>query len=178
MFVPHVESIRCPHCGSEEGAEGPVHSGLGPSWLACRKCGGAYRSRRLEWAEFNGWGRARYVLLSVVYVLFLAYLGSVSGGTAYQFIRRGRFEFQVSDVLPGVLTGAATWAAFTAAIQLRRVRRSIARTRQVNRQPFRPTWWDLDTGLAGKFLVLVFALPLTLWALAVIASVVKSVAEN
>lgn len=99
MAVGSIETLRCPRCrrGFDTRVYG-ISSGLGPPAIRCRSCDAVVATDRIEWRDMSLLRRVRYVLLSLVYMVFLGYLGAVSTRGFVHFLDpdHARLELRVS----------------------------------------------------------------------------------
>jgi len=101
---------RCPICHFYCGIRMfGVTSGLGSSTCICGHCRGTFLSRRREWADMGLFQKCWYVIVSLVYILFIAGLGAYAVSELFEACtRQSRTEadFIASVLVIGVLVGA------------------------------------------------------------------------
>lgn len=122
---------HCPGCKKiVDTLPGGVWSGLGPSRYRCSRCGLVFHSGRREWADMGGIAKAKYIGISLLYVVVGGMMGGMSISAAVQIQRLGpgatRFRL---DPLAFVL-GTFVWTVVIAAIQIARLFLSLLRSRE------------------------------------------------
>jgi hypothetical protein len=161
----HISALidKCPSC--EKTLD--VHlfgmcSLLGPATTVCRWCGSEVNSGRSEWLLMPLALRMWYVTISVLYIGIVGFLGGYSSNIARSLWSHGTIEDKVPDFLGSeFLTAVVVWSGLALLIQVYRVFASILRGNATPR-PSRG-FWNLQTWLQLKLLILLFAVPIAAW---------------
>jgi hypothetical protein len=85
-----------------------VTSGLGSSACICGHCGGIFISKRREWADMNVFRRLWYIVVSLIYISFVAGLGAYAISELFEACTRQSIteaDFFVIVLLLAVLLG-------------------------------------------------------------------------
>jgi hypothetical protein len=145
---------QCPRCRrAVDNMMFGVSTHLGPPLVRCPKCATEFRTERREWTHFSKVERARFSLLTVVY---LAGCG-VTGATVYQLLYCTMFFGSCSGVGVDHLTwsnagpGGVLFGALVLGTQWHRVRTSQVRATARDPIVVVPTTWDLQLGVQTNF---------------------------
>jgi hypothetical protein len=109
----------------------------------------------MEWSQMTFAQRMRTVWISLVYVGLVGFLGGYSYGICLDFWAKRPISNRVPDFTgPVFRTGFAAWGAFVVLLQSYRIIRSMNRKGE-----HRHWFWNLETWMQLKCLVLLMAIP-------------------
>jgi hypothetical protein len=141
-------------------------SRLGPPGVLCRSCRSQVESGRAEWPDMNWQARGWFLGTSLVYVGIVGFLGGYSYGATrdYWFQQPHEMEGMPDYAGPVFLTGILVWGGVVVLVQGYRVLASIWRSIMGQSKSSRG-FWNLQTGLQGKFIILLLLVPFVAWVI-------------
>ncbi len=163
----HISAVadKCPRCGKTLDFHFfGLNSLLGSPMTVCRWCRSEVTSGRTEWPHMPILQRLWFFLVSSLYVGIVGFLGGYNVVIANVLFFKLPFDWdRHPDFLsPPFVTGFAAWGGLTLLLQGYRLFASIHRSNVLPSEPSRG-FWNLQTWVQAKCLLLLMISPLVVW---------------
>lgn len=155
---------KCPHCDQTL----DIHflglsSLLGSPTTVCRRCKRVIQFDRVEWTNMFGVERAWFLGMSFLYVAIVGFLGGYSVEISFDLWFKRPMNQVPHFFGPVFLSGFVLWGTFVVLLQGFRLITSMRRTRRFSAVPPSQGFFNLQTWVQLKCLLLLMVMPLLTW---------------
>lgn len=140
-----------------------ISSLLGPPVVACHRCGTPVATGRVEWCDFDRFGKGWFFGVSILYLAMLGFFGGISTDATYQFVHDGTWKDSLRFSESTFWLGVGVWAMFVVFTQAYRIVSSLRRSQATEQKPLPRSLRSLQIGMQLKCFLLLVLIPALAW---------------